>query len=108
MTKNSSYFFSEKKLSANGILSALLGIGSTLVLLFLFGFSFLQKGAAGSWTGAVGFTGIVMSVLGMRYGLLSFHDDSRSYACSKLGTISSSVALVVWFFVVCIGLVNML
>ncbi len=108
MQKNQSYSFTETKRSANAILSVLLGIGSTLVILALFGLSFWLKGSAGSWAGAIGFTGIVMSALGMRYGLVSFHDECRSYTCSKLGTISSSVALVIWFFVVCIGLVNML
>ena len=77
---------------------------SLIVLAGLLGISFLMKGMANTWIGAVGFTGIVMAVCGLWYGFAGFKDDSKSYFCSKCGTILSTVAIAGWFFIVCLGL----
>ena len=106
MAKRQVYSFVEKKYSSNSIASALLGSGSLLFLLLLLFVSFLLKGQANSWIGAVGFTGVLMAFGGLRYGFLGFRDECKSYFCSKLGTIVSTVAVAGWFFIVCIGLVG--
>ena len=46
----------------------------------------------------------VMAVCGLWYGFAGFKDDSKSYFCSKCGTILSTVAIAGWFFIVCLGL----
>lgn len=104
MAKKQVYSFVEKKYSANSIASAVLSIGSVLVLLVVLGASYLMKGRANTWIGAVGFTGIVMAGCGLRYGFIGFRDECKSYFCSKLGTIIGTVAVVAWFFIVCIGI----
>ena len=85
MAKRQVYSFEEKKYSANQIASAVLGVLSVIVLAGLLGISFLMKGMANTWIGAVGFTGIVMAVCGLWYGFAGFKDDSKSYFCSKCG-----------------------
>lgn len=104
MAKRQVYSFEEKKYSANGIASAVLSVLSILLLAGLLGIAFLLKGRASSWIGAMGFTGIVMAFLGLRYGFAGFHDECKSYFCCKLGTILCTVAIAAWFFIVCIGL----
>lgn len=106
MAKRQVYSFVERKYSANQIASAVLGIGSVLVLLALLAAAFLLHGMAGMWAGAAGFAGIVMAVCGLFYGFAGFRDESKSYFCSKLGTIVSTAAIAAWFFIVCIGIVN--
>lgn len=98
------YSFEESKYSSNGIASAVLGILSGIILAGLLLISFLLKGRANTWIGAVGFTGIVMACLGLRYGFAGFKDDCRSYFCCRLGTILSALTVAGWFFIVCIGL----
>ncbi len=105
--KRQVYSFVEQKYSANGKASALLSILSVLLLAILLFLSFIMKGTANAWIGAVGFAGIVMAALGLRYGFAGFKDDCKSYFCSKLGTILSTVSIALWFFIVCIGLVRM-
>lgn len=107
MAKRQVYSFVEKKYSANGIASAVLSVVSILVLAALLAISFLLKGMANTWIGAMGFTGIVMACCGLWYGFAGFKDECKSYFCSKLGTILSTVSIAAWFFIVCIGLVNM-
>lgn len=106
--KRQVYSFTDRKYSANSIASAVLGlIGLGLFALLLLA-SYWLKGSAGTWIGACGVTGIVMSVLGLRYGFLSFKDECKSYFCGKLGTIVSTAAIVCWFFTVCVGIFSML
>lgn len=107
MAKRQVYSFVEKKYSSNGIASAVLSVASLLVLLVLLFLSFVLKGQANTWIGACGLTGIVMAFCGLRYGFIGFKDECKSYFCSKLGTILSTVSIAGWFFIVCIGLVNM-
>ena len=107
MAKRQSYSFVEKKYSSNSIASAVLSTASVLILMLLLFLSFIMKGSLGARIGAFGFTGIVMAFAGIRYGFIGFKDECKSYFCSKLGTILGTVAIAGWFFVVCIGLVNL-
>lgn len=106
MAKRQVYSFVEKKHSANGIASAILSVLSILMLAGLLAVSFLMKGQAASWIGAMGFTGIVMAVGGLMYGFAGFKDECKTYICSKLGTILSTVSIAAWFFIVCLGLMK--
>lgn len=106
MAKRQVYSFVEKKYSANGIASAVLSVGSVLVLLILLGVAFLFHGQMGLWIGAVGFTGIMMAIGSLFYGFAGFKDECKSYFCCKLGTILGTAVIAAWFFIVCIGLVN--
>lgn len=106
MAKQQVYSFVEKKYSANGIASAALSVASAVVLVALLFISFVLKGMANDWIGAVGFAGIVMACCGLRYGFAGFKDECKSYLCSKVGTILSTVVIAAWFFIVCIGLMN--
>lgn len=104
MAKRQVYSFEEKKYSANGIASAVLGLLSVAVLAGLLIISFLMKGMANTWIGAAGFTGIVMACCGLGYGFTSFKDECKSYFCSKFGLVMSMLSIGGWFFIVCLGL----
>ena len=104
MAKKQVYSFAEKKYSVNGIASAALSLISIVLLVGMLLISFLMKGRANAWIGALGFTGIVTACCGLRYGFAGFKDECRSYFCSKLGTVTGMVSLVGWFFIVCLGL----
>ncbi len=106
MAKRQVYSFVERKHSANGIASAVLSILSLLVLAALLAVSFLMRGMANTWIGAAGFTGILMAVGGILYGFAGFRDDCKTYICCKIGTILGTLVIAVWFFIVCIGIVN--
>lgn len=106
MAKRQVYSFVEKKHSANGVVSAVLSVLSVLMLAGLLAAAFLLKGQAAEWIGAMGLTGIVMAVCGLRYGFAGFKDECKTYICSKIGTILSTVSIAAWFFIVCIGLMK--
>ncbi len=105
MAERKSYSFRDKKYSSNAIASVVLGLIAFLLFVLLLFYSFLMKGQADAWVGACGVTGIVMALLGLWYGFASFRDDCKGYFLSRLGTIISTVSVVGWFFIVCVGLV---
>lgn len=102
------YSFVEKKYSANGIASLVMSVISIALFLLLLLISYWLKGNAGTWIGACGVTGIVMALLGLRYGFVSFRDECKSNLPGRFGIILSTVAVVGWFFVVCVGIVSMM
>ncbi len=104
MAKRQVYSFEEKKYSANGIASAIMGLASVGVLAFVLLLSFLMKGTANTWIGAVGFAGILLAFGGLSYGFAGAKDECKSYLCSRLGTIMSAIAICGWFFIVCLGI----
>ncbi len=106
MAKQPVYSFVEKKHSRNGIIAASLGGGSLATLLALVLLAFLMKGGAPYWSGAVGFTGIAMAVCGLSYGFASFQDECKYGFFCRFGTLLSTAAITVWFFVVCLGLAS--
>ena len=107
MAKRQVYSFEEKKYSTNSVIAAVFSVLSVLLLVGLLFVSFVLKGRANTWIGAVGFCWILMSFGGLLYGFAGFKDECKSYFCSKVGTILGTVSIAGWFFIVCIGLVNM-
>ncbi len=107
MAKRRVYSIIDRKYSSNSIASLVLCIVSLAIFALMLFLSFWLKGGAGPWAGAFGVTGIVMAILGLRYGFLGFKDDCKSYFCCKAGTILSTFAIVLWFFVVCVGIAEL-
>ena len=60
-------------------------------------------GEGGPILGSLGFTGIIFAICGLVSGLSSFREKHILYTFSKAGSIISSVALVLWIFVVLLG-----
>lgn len=106
MAKRQTYSFMEQKHSANGIAAAVLSILSALVLVGLLAVSYLMRGMAAAWIGAIGFSGILMAAGGILYGFAGFRDECKSYICCKIGAVLGTVVIAAWFFIVCIGIVN--
>lgn len=103
MAKKKMYTFSEHRHSKQGIISTVLGGLSLLIFLALAYTSYWYYGEGGPVLGSLGFTGIIFSICGLVSGLMSFREKHILYTFSKAGSILGSVALVVWIFVVLLG-----
>lgn len=104
MAKRKVYSFADRKYSSNSVTSAVLSVLSLLFLVGLLWVSFLLKGRASSWIGAMGLLGIVLAFSGLSFGFAGFKDDCKSYLCCKIGTLLSTLVIVGWFLIVCIGI----
>lgn len=100
MAKKRMYSFTEKKHSGRGITSTVLGGVSFILLCVLIYLSFFWKGNGGPFLGGIGFTAIVLAVLGLVYGLMSFREKDVFYFFSKIGSVLNGVVLAMWIFVV--------
>lgn len=103
MAKRKMYTFSENRHSRQGITSTVLGGLSLLFFVVLTYISWWCYGEGGAYLGSLGLVGIVFAICGLVKGLLSFREKHIIYTFSKAGSILSSVALVVWIFVVLLG-----
>ena len=103
MAKRKMYTFSEKRHARQGITSTVLGGLSLLIFIVLVYISWWFYGEGGIYLGAAGVAGIVFAICGLVKGLMSFREKHMLYTFSKTGSILSSVALVVWIFVVLLG-----
>ena len=103
MAKRKMYTFSENRQSRQGITATVLGGLSLLIFLVLAYVAYWYYGEGGAYLGSIGFTGAVLAVCGVVNGLLSFREKHMIYTFSKIGSIISSVALVLWIFVVLLG-----
>ena len=98
------YVYEETAHSGKGILAAVLGGVSLLIFLLLAGICAALAGGAGEWRGSVGFTAFAAAFYGLVTGLESFHQPSKSYFFSKLGTLLCGFMVAVWFLIFCLGL----
>lgn len=104
MAKKVLYSFTDKKHTRNGILSSILAGVSLLIFLILAVISFLMRGAAGTYVGALGLSAMVLSFTGLVIGLKSFAEKDKLYFYSKLGSVSCGVITIGWLALVLIGL----
>ncbi|MDO5423887.1 MAG: DUF6142 family protein [Eubacteriales bacterium] len=103
MAKKKTYTFSENRQAKSGITSMVLGVTALLILLVMGWIVWKEKGQAGMYVGAFGFTSAVMSLAGMIVGLLSFREKHVHHTSSKAGSILNAVVLVIWIFIFLLG-----
>ena len=99
MAKKKTYTFSENRQAKSGITSVVLGVLALIILAAMAGIACWQKGNAGMYIGAFGFTSAVMSLSGMIVGLGSFREKHVRHSFSKAGSILNAVVFVIWIFI---------
>ena len=102
------YTYKETRHSRRGITALILGLVSLVILAVLTAAAMTMPDGVPDWVGAAGFTGFAVAFFGMVQGLMSFHDNCRSYLFSRIGTIASAVMVGGWFLIFCVGMARML
>ena len=104
MAKKKTYTFSENRQAKSGITSVVLGVLALIILAAMAGIACWQKGNAGMYIGAFGFTSAVVSLSGMIVGLGSFREKHVRHSFSKAGSILNAVVFVIWIFIILLGI----
>jgi len=102
------YTYRETRHSKRGIAALILGLVSFGVLAALTALVIMALEVLPEWVGAAGFTGFAFAFFGMIQGLMSFHDNCKSYFFSRVGTICCAVMVAAWFMIFCVGLAQIL
>lgn len=103
MAKKVMYSFTEKKHSANGIVSTVLGGISLAFLLAMIYASYYMRGDAGLYAGGFGIAGMILSLTGFIIGVMSFSEKNIKYKYPKVGSIMSGVVFVIWLGLFLVG-----
>lgn len=104
MAKKKMYSFTEKKHSQRGITSTVLGTLSLILFCVLSYIAFFMEGQGGPYLGAIGMSAFFLAAAGFIVGMLSFREKHILHFFSKLGSILNAAILVVWIFVILIGI----
>lgn len=89
MTKKSRkpYKFQNIKHSADGFISIGLEITSLLFLAIEIALSIRSRGQAGGFTGFLGFTALMIAVLGLIFAIISWKDEEAHDTSKRIGTL---------------------
>ena len=98
------YSFAEEKHSKKGIVSTVFGVLSMIIFVVLAWLAYYLDGQGGIYLGSIGFSGIVLAVCGVVFGLTSFNEDNVRYLFSKIGSILNGIMLALWVFVILLGI----
>lgn len=98
------YKFSDKQQSIGGTLSTVMGIAALVILVIGLRESFLMQGNAGVYVGSLALCSLLLSVVGCVIGLLSFKEQDKFYALSKVGSLMCGIIAVFMTAVLLMGL----
>lgn len=98
------YKFSDKSQTLGGTLSALMGVGSLVCLLYGIYMSFSADGNGGSIVGALGILAFILSLMGMIVGLMSFKEQDKFYMLSKAGSLLCGITFITMLAIFLMGI----
>lgn len=103
--KKSEYRFTNKQYAKEGIVSFILGVLSVICLVTGLMRSFEARGNGDSIVGLLGMGAILMSLIGIIFGVKSFKDEDKFYTFSKWGIFICGIILAVMIFILIGGLI---
>ncbi len=103
MTAKGNIKFSNKSHAVNGIISTIVGVISVGIMIVLIIISYMNRGNAGVYVGAIGLSALVMSVVGLILGIKSFSERECYYLFSKIGSIINAIIILIWISIYVIG-----
>lgn len=98
------YDFVQQEHSARGRISVLFGGISLGLLIAASVCSLALHGKGGMYLGAMGLSGICLSVYGFVLGLKSFSDKNRNLFFCKVGAVGNGILMVMWLSLFLIGI----
>lgn len=98
------YKFSDKSQTFGGTLSALMGVGSLVCLLYGIYVSFSADGNGGIVVGTLGILAFILSLTGMILGLMSFREQDKFYALSKVGSLLCGITFILMLAIFLMGI----
>lgn len=98
------YKFSNKSQTLGGTISTLMGIASIVSLVYGVSIAFHAAGNAGLEVGSFGLLSLMLAVIGLIIGLLSFKEADKFYALSKVGSLICGTLTVLMIAVFLMGI----
>lgn len=104
MVKKSVYKFTDKKHARGGLVSTVLGCISLVIFLALVYVSFRYEGNGGIYIGSIGLTGLILSIMGLIFGIMGFKEEDSYSLFSKIGSIINTLIILIWACIYLVGI----
>ncbi|MGN0317456.1 MAG: DUF6142 family protein [Lachnospira sp.] len=98
------YKFSDKSQTLGGVISTVMGLLALASLVYGVYIAFKAEGMAGLKVGSLGLLSLMLSVIGVVIGLLSFREPDKFYTLSKVGSMLCGILTVFMLAVFLMGL----
>lgn len=103
MHKKKRKIYTDKKHAVKGMVSTGLAVLAFIVFGIIIYISFQQKGAADIRIGSMALISILMCVVGLILGLMSFQGDKNYKLFAQIGSFLNVFVLVLWGVIYMIG-----
>lgn len=98
------YKFSNKSQTLGGVISTIMGLLALASLIYGVYLAFRADGMAGLKVGSLGLLSLMLSVIGVIIGLLSFREPDKFYSLSRFGSMLCGLLTIFMLAVFLMGL----
>lgn len=108
MTKKrrKAYKFRGLSQSADGMISSILGMVSACLTMAGVIITVQMRGTAGGGVGFMGFAGLMLSVVGLVFAIMSWKDQETEDVLKRIGTLVNGFMILVCVALLVLGIVN--
>ena len=97
------YKFTDRKHSAAGLISSILGICALFMSAGSFMSAYMQSGQAGKWIAVLGFVSVVFAGAGLYYGICGTQEEDVYFFFTRLGCVLNTILLLMFAVIYFLG-----
>lgn len=103
MHKKKRKIYTDKKHAVKGIVATVLALAALLIFGVIVYISFKNSGEAGMWIGSMALISILLGVVGLILGLMSFRKEDSYKLFAQIGSFLNVFVLLIWGLIYMIG-----
>lgn len=93
----------KKNYARTGIISTFLFIIALIFISIGIGMALKSNGNSSLTAAAFGFCGVIISIVGIMYGLLAHLEEDKNYIFAKIGVVTNTLLLIGMFVLIIFG-----
>lgn len=103
MHKKKRKIYTDKKHAVKGIVATVLAVAALIVFATVIYISFKNGGEAEMWIGSMALISILLGIVGLILGLMSFTSENSYKLFSQIGSFLNVFVLLIWGLIYMIG-----
>ncbi len=103
MHKKKRKIYTDKKHAVKGIVATVLAVAALILFAVIIYISFKHGGEADMWIGSLALISILLGVVGLVLGLMSFRNENSYKLFAQIGSFLNVFVLLIWGLIYMIG-----
>lgn len=103
MHKKKRKIYTDKKHAVKGIVATFLAVAALILFAVIIYISFKHGGEADMWIGSLALISILLGVVGLILGLMSFRNENSYKLFAQIGSFLNVFVLLIWGLIYMIG-----